>query len=219
MAKYTRKVAAKQPLQGDDRAIKFNELHPSEDSKKAVSAYYKINILKSIPIAISLILGIILVFLTTSANQLSIGVTLVFLGFIVGIPVIFIPLNLIIAKNSYGKIWYDFLDWYTNEIDAYVDRPDFSSIVENKYFKEVDHKSNELDSDMKKRYDAEIIKLVLGSIFLIMGLVIYIYLMFKTTISFMILTLIMIVFAAVCIYLIGDASAELRKIKVFGNDT
>ena len=41
--------------------------------------------------------------------------------------------------------------------------------------------------------------------------------MFKTNISFIILTLVMIVFAAICIFLVGDASLELRKIKTFGN--
>ena len=225
MAKYiksqssTQKTATTETLKIEDRAIKFSEIHPSEDSKKAVSTYFKISIINFIPVGISIILLIILLSISAiSKTSISTVGVFTFVGFMIAIPVIGIPLNLIISRNSYGKIWYDYLDWYANEIEAYLASPDFGAIVANKYFKEVEYKSDELNHSTKKRYDSEIIKIALGIIFLIIGLVLYIYLMFKTNISFIILTLVMIVFAAICIFLVGDASLELRKIKTFGNN-
>lgn len=204
-------------MKEEDKAIKFSEIHPSPDSIKAVSRYYKMKFVNMIPIAISIILLLVLVFLSTSADKISAGTIVVFVSFIIGIPVIFIPLNLIISHSSYGKIWYDYLEWYEYEIARYIGSPDFIKEVENKYFKEVDYNSSDLNQETKKMYDAEVTKIVLGAIFLIIGLILYIYLMFNTEVSFIILTLIMIIYGGICVFIISDATFEIRKIKVLGN--
>ena len=204
-------------MKEEDIAIKFSEVHPSPDSTKAVSQYYRLKIINMIPIAISVILTIILFGLTKSLDNMVIGTIIVFVSFIIGIPVIFIPLNLIISRNSYGKIWYDYLEWFELEIVQYIGSPNFTEIIKDKYFKEPDFESKDLNKETKKQYDSEILKIVLAAIFLIIGLILYIYLMFNTDISFLILTLIMIVFGAICVYIISDASFGIRRIKVLGN--
>ena len=71
MAKYiksqssTQRPATTETLKIEDRAIKFNEIHPSEDSRRAVSTYFKISIINFIPIGISIILLIILLTIST----------------------------------------------------------------------------------------------------------------------------------------------------------
>jgi len=204
-------------IKEEDIAIKFSEVHPSPDSIKAVSQYYRLKIINMIPIAISVILTIILFGLTKSLDNMVIGTIIVFVSFIIGIPVIFIPLNLIISRNSYGKIWYDYLEWFELEIVQYIGSPNFTEIIKDKYFKEPDFESKDLNKETKKQYNSEIIKIVLAAIFLIIGLILYIYLMFNTDISFLILTLIMIAFGAICVYIISDASFGIRRIKVLGN--
>ena len=204
-------------MKEEDRAIKFSEVHPSPDSVKAVSQYYRIRIINMIPVAISVILTIILIGLTSSLNNMVAGTIIVFVSLIIGIPVIFIPLNLIISHNSYGKIWYDYFEWYELEVAQYIGSPNFVEIVQDKYFKEADYESKYLNKETKKLYNLEIIKIVLAAIFLVIGLILYIYLMFSTDVSFLILTLIMIAFGGICVYIISDATLEIRRIKVLGN--
>ncbi len=207
----------REDMKEEDKAIKFSEIHPSPDSIKAVSRYYKIKVINMIPIAISIIIAIVLVFMTTSMNKLGTSTIIVFVSLIVGIPVIFIPMNIIVSHNSYGKIWYDYFEWYEYEIAKHVNSLDFEEKVKNKYFKEVDYNSSQLNKETKQMYDAEVIKIALGMVFLIIGLLLYIYLMFNTEISFIILTLVMIAFGGICVFIISDATFELRKIKVLGN--
>ena len=204
-------------MKEEDRAIKFSEVHPSPDSVKAVLQYYRIRIINMIPVAISVILTIILIGLTSSLNNMVAGTIIVFVSLIIGIPVIFIPLNLIISHNSYGKIWYDYFEWYVLEVAQYIGSPNFVEIVQDKYFKEADYESKDLNKETKKLYNLEIIKIVLAAIFLVIGLILYIYLMFSTDVSFLVLTLIMIAFGGICVYIISDATLEIRRIKVLGN--
>ena len=146
-------------MKEEDIAIKFSEVHPSPDSTKAVSQYYRLKIINMIPIAISVILTIILFGLTKSLDNMVIGTIIVFVSFIIGIPVIFIPLNLIISRNSYGKIWYDYLEWFELEIVQYIGSPNFTEIIKDKYFKEPDFESKDLNKETKKQYDSEILKI------------------------------------------------------------
>ena len=207
----------KEDFKVEDLAIRFSEVHTSPDSIRAVNRYFKIRFINIISIAFSILLAIVLVFLTTSVYNISFGMIIAFICVIIGIPVITIPTNIVIAHNSYGRIWYDYLEWFELEILPLGEDPNFERIIADKFFKAADYAEKDLNSDTKKSYDSGIIKIVFGIIFLIAGLILYVYLIFKTEISFIILTIIMMVFGGICIFIISDASFELRKIRVLGN--
>ena len=207
----------KEEVNVEDLAIRFSNVHSSPDSIKAVNRYFKIRFINIFSIAISILLAIVFVILTNSVYNISFGTVIAFICVIIGIPVIAIPTNIIIAHNSYGRIWYDYLEWFETEILPLGNEPDIEKIIADKYFKATEYADKDLSSDTKKSYDSEIIKIVLGVIFLIIGLILYVYLMFKTELSFIILTLIMMVFGGICIFIISDASFELRKIRILGN--
>ena len=201
----------------EDLAIRFHNVHPSPDSVKAVSRYFKIKFINILSIVTSIILAIILALLTNSFYNISFGTVIAFICVIIGIPAIVIPTNIVIAHNSYGRIWYDYLEWFETVIIPLGNEPDFETIIADKYFVATEYSDKDLSSDTKKSYDAEIIKIVLGVVFLIAGLILYVYLMFKTELSFIVLTLVMMAFGGICIFIISDASFELRKIRILGN--
>jgi len=131
------------------------------------------------------------------------------------LPVIVLLVNYIIARKTYAKWWYSYLEWYNHEIDSCKYSPDFESIKATKKYYNVIIPFNELTLEEQKHYKKYRNRYIIYSLLSVILFILIMYIIFKLelNVNAVIFTLGLFIYVIIFYILLDNCSVEIHRIR------